>query len=256
MCSALFELSRHSESHGTAFLNTAIDQINSISSDEYSAAMDSNNHFILMHATGNYPANSGVDVPMNYADYYYLEALSRYRRHLNDPPEADFTYVQTDSITRLQVDFDASGSADPDNDSIAYLWDFGDDHKRYSPAGTTSHVYESPGNYPVTLYVSDKWGGVDNIVQTVTVSPLVNVLWMEEPAVSLYPNPVSDGFVLELPGSVTHAFFVNATGKKFPVEIQSGGNRISTSGLESGYYLLVVQGYEESLTKKILIINQ
>jgi unsaturated chondroitin disaccharide hydrolase len=258
MCSALFELSRYSESHGTAFLNTAIDQINSISTDAYTAAPDSNNHFILMHATGNYPANSGVDVPMNYADYYYLEALTRYRRHLNEPPRAGFTYEQTDSITRLQVDFDASSTVDPDNDSLVYLWDFGDDHKKYSPAETTSHVYESPGNYSVTLYVSDKWGGVDTIVQTVMVTPLVNVLWMEEPAVSVYPNPVSDGFVLELPGwrAVIHAFLVHATGKKFPFEIHSGKTRISTSGLESGYYLLVVPGYEESITKKILIIKQ
>lgn len=33
--------------------------------------------FLLLHATGNYPAHDEIDVPINYADYYYLEALHR-----------------------------------------------------------------------------------------------------------------------------------------------------------------------------------
>ena len=33
--------------------------------------------FLLLHSTGNYPGNDEIDVPINYADYYYLEALLR-----------------------------------------------------------------------------------------------------------------------------------------------------------------------------------
>ena len=33
--------------------------------------------FLLLHSTGNYPAGDEIDVPINYADYYYLEALLR-----------------------------------------------------------------------------------------------------------------------------------------------------------------------------------
>ena len=33
--------------------------------------------FLLLHSTGNYPANDEIDVPINYADYYFLEALLR-----------------------------------------------------------------------------------------------------------------------------------------------------------------------------------
>jgi unsaturated chondroitin disaccharide hydrolase len=36
-----------------------------------------NKGFILNHSTGHRPAKSEVDVPINYADYYYLEALLR-----------------------------------------------------------------------------------------------------------------------------------------------------------------------------------
>lgn len=34
--------------------------------------------FILKHSTGHYPAGSEVDVPISYADYYFMEALWRY----------------------------------------------------------------------------------------------------------------------------------------------------------------------------------
>ena len=36
------------------------------------------NLFILMHSTGSLPNGSEIDTPLNYADYYYLEALLRY----------------------------------------------------------------------------------------------------------------------------------------------------------------------------------
>jgi unsaturated chondroitin disaccharide hydrolase len=34
---------------------------------------------ILLHATGNYPAHSEIDVSLIYADYYFIEAILRDR---------------------------------------------------------------------------------------------------------------------------------------------------------------------------------
>ena len=34
--------------------------------------------FLLKHSTGNYPGGSEVDVPLTYADYYFMEALCHY----------------------------------------------------------------------------------------------------------------------------------------------------------------------------------
>ena len=34
--------------------------------------------FVLMHSTGSLPNDSEIDTPLNYADYYYLEAIKRY----------------------------------------------------------------------------------------------------------------------------------------------------------------------------------
>ena len=36
-----------------------------------------NGNFLLKHSVGNLPGNSEVDVPLTYADYYFLEALMR-----------------------------------------------------------------------------------------------------------------------------------------------------------------------------------
>lgn len=51
--------------------------IRSLSSPSYRAAPGENGGFILMHSVGSIPHGDNIDVPLNYADYYFLEALSR-----------------------------------------------------------------------------------------------------------------------------------------------------------------------------------
>lgn len=46
-------------------------------STNYRAKYAENGNFILMHSVGSLPHMSEVDVPLNYADYYFLEALKR-----------------------------------------------------------------------------------------------------------------------------------------------------------------------------------
>lgn len=49
----------------------------SLSSPAYRAAIGENGNFLLKHSVGSIPHGSEVDVPLNYADYYFLEALKR-----------------------------------------------------------------------------------------------------------------------------------------------------------------------------------
>ena len=35
---------------------------------------------LLLHSTGHHPNNSEIDVPIVYADYYYMEALLRLKK--------------------------------------------------------------------------------------------------------------------------------------------------------------------------------
>lgn len=51
--------------------------IESLSTDAYRAPQGTNGGFILMHSVGSLPNGNGIDIPMNYADYYFLEALIR-----------------------------------------------------------------------------------------------------------------------------------------------------------------------------------
>ncbi len=71
---------------------------------------------------------------------------------LTDP----VAYVDVDEVTGcapMIVNFDASGSSDPDGSIVRYVWDFGDAH-RGSGAGV-SHTYRSAGTYTVTLTITD-----------------------------------------------------------------------------------------------------
>lgn len=75
--SALIELSTLTPD-GKRYFDYARTILLSLSSPRYLAAKGTNNGFILMHSVGSLPNGSEIDTPINYADYYYLEALKRY----------------------------------------------------------------------------------------------------------------------------------------------------------------------------------
>lgn len=50
-----------------------------LSSNTYKVVVGSNGGFILKHSVGNMPAHSEIDVPLTYADYYFVEAMLRYK---------------------------------------------------------------------------------------------------------------------------------------------------------------------------------
>jgi len=60
-------------------------EMRTLASPEYLAEPGTNGGFILKHCVGNKPGNSEVDVPLSYADYYFLEALLKYRRVTSHP---------------------------------------------------------------------------------------------------------------------------------------------------------------------------
>ena len=76
--SALYELSTYSNKR-RQYRSTA-DKILENLTNNYRSRVGQNKGFILLHSTGSKPANSEVDVPINYADYYYLEAVLRSKK--------------------------------------------------------------------------------------------------------------------------------------------------------------------------------
>lgn len=71
--SALYELDQWVPQYRT----TAEQLLSSLASDAYLAPIGENGNFLLMHSVSSLPHGSGIDVPLNYADYYLLEALCR-----------------------------------------------------------------------------------------------------------------------------------------------------------------------------------
>ena len=61
----------------------AIKQVRALASDRYLASKGENGHFILKHSVGSLPGKSEIDVPLTYADYYFLEAILRLTGKLN-----------------------------------------------------------------------------------------------------------------------------------------------------------------------------
>ncbi len=79
MTSALLELSQYvSGDLQEKFFNAAEKVLAELSSETYFADYGTNGHFLLRHSVGFKLNNSEVDVPMTYADYYFVEALLRY----------------------------------------------------------------------------------------------------------------------------------------------------------------------------------
>ncbi|MCZ4243984.1 glycoside hydrolase family 88 protein [Pedobacter punctiformis] len=74
--SALYELAGYSKNNSKKY-KAAADKILKSLSTKYVSKPGENYGFILEHSTGHRPAKSEIDVPINYADYYYLEALLR-----------------------------------------------------------------------------------------------------------------------------------------------------------------------------------
>ncbi|AVR45589.1 glucuronyl hydrolase [Christiangramia fulva] len=80
IASALLELSKYTdEQKSRKYFISAETMLRSLMSDKYLAKRGSNGGFILKHGVGNMPANSEVDVPLTYGDYYFIEALKRYK---------------------------------------------------------------------------------------------------------------------------------------------------------------------------------
>ena len=75
IASALYEMNNYLPDNGYTSLADRI--IRSLSSPKYRAPLGKNGCFLLMHSVGSIPHNNEIDVPLNYADYYFLEALTR-----------------------------------------------------------------------------------------------------------------------------------------------------------------------------------
>lgn len=80
IASALLELGQYvNKKERKYYVSNAAKMIQSLSNSDYRPEIGSTGGFLLLHSTGALPLKSEIDVPLIYADYYYLEALKRYK---------------------------------------------------------------------------------------------------------------------------------------------------------------------------------
>ena len=75
--SGLYELSQYASERTASKYKEWADKILDNLEANYQAKQGTEQGFLLLHSTGNYPKNDEIDAPISYADYYYLEALLR-----------------------------------------------------------------------------------------------------------------------------------------------------------------------------------
>ncbi len=86
-CSALFELSTFAGDKNEGYRSAAIAMLHSLAGSTYRANPNTNGNFLLRHSVGSIPHDTEIDVPLVYADYYFLEALLRYKKLLGGATE-------------------------------------------------------------------------------------------------------------------------------------------------------------------------
>jgi hypothetical protein len=80
IASTLLELAGYvDEQNSREYISVAETMIRTLSSEHYKAGPGTNGGFILMHGVGHKPAGTEVDTPLTYGDYYFVEAMKRYK---------------------------------------------------------------------------------------------------------------------------------------------------------------------------------
>ena len=119
-------------------------------------------------------ANHTYSVPGNYTLKLQVkdnegatgENTTIVRVFLGMPPVADANGPYY-GLVGEEIEFNGSASYDPDGTITGYLWNFGDNQT--SDLINPVHSYLSPGNYTVTLKVTDDLGNVDVYTTTATI---------------------------------------------------------------------------------------
>ncbi len=125
--------------------------------------------YFMVNHWGTNSSNFGGVATIGVDRYLYVDWV-RYTEPSsapNDPPTANpgGLYNGTEDVV---INFNGSGSSDPDNDPLTYVWDFGDGST--GSGATTSHTYLWGDTFTVTLIVSDGKGGADTATTTANVT--------------------------------------------------------------------------------------
>ena len=220
--SSLLELSTlvNSDAERDRYLGTAEAILESLSSNAYlSDGTESSG--ILLHGTGNKPQDSEVDVSLIYGDYYFVEALERYKSIASPQNQAPVVNAGIDQTIVLPSSATLDGTVDDDGlptNAVTTTW------SQVSGPGTagfadqfavdTTASFSTAGTYVLRLTASDgALSRVDevSIVVMQNQAPVVNAGVDQSillPAAANLDGTVTDDGMPDPPASITTAWTV------------------------------------------------
>lgn len=137
---------------------------------------------------GTYIATLQVTNPANETD----QTSKTIRVIVNEVPSVTFTVSDTTGEAPVSIDFDATGTFDPEGTALQLKWDFGDntptDFEPFNDVVQISHTYQQLGSYTPSLTARDE-GGATASVQ----GPTITLTGNSAPQASFIANPKSGG---------------------------------------------------------------
>jgi PKD repeat protein len=115
--------------------------------------------------THNYATNGTYTVTLTVTDDTDATDNDTCTVTVNIPPTAEAGEDRV-VLTNASVEFNGSGSYDPDGELVRYLWDFGDGSN--ATGCTATHSYTTNGTCTVSLTVTDDQGATDTDTCTIT----------------------------------------------------------------------------------------
>ncbi|OWW25106.1 hypothetical protein B4Q04_11215 [Zobellia sp. OII3] len=181
---------------------------------------------------------------------------------VNESPTAVISTSATSGTTPLSVDFTGDQSIDDDGSIISYNWDFGENNRTSTLANPT-YEYISPGDYIVTLTVTDDDGATDSETVTITVSEPVN----EPPTANAGPDRTitlptgsvtldGSGSSDTAPGNIDTYAWTQVSGPTTASIVSSGSAITSVTGLNEGSYtfrLTVTDNHNATATDQVTV---
>lgn len=166
------------------------------------------------------------------------------------PPVANFNYgQQNQSITMDFFDFSMNANS--------YDWNFGDNGT--STVASPSHTYPAPGQYVVTLTVTNSCG-TDTYIDTVNVK-VVSLPELAIDKFAIFPNPTDGNLTVRFNSTVNQAIEIRVVNPLGQVVTSDGVNNFSgqfqrnynLSGLASGMYMFQIVTERGVRTERVIL---
>ncbi|WP_158267466.1 S8 family serine peptidase [Adhaeribacter arboris] len=218
-------------------------------------------------STGKQLLSTGTDFttpPMQQATTYYVSNTDS----LYESPLTAVRIVPANS--QVQFAFSPNPVSPGANGRVTFTnlttgtqqwnWNFG--NGTHSREQNPTIQYTQPGTYPVTLRVTNQYGCIDSLTQTIEIKYLEYIRQWQEKDILVYPIPASEFIKINISAGMDatqglSVSLVNVIGQSILKKVihQTGKQQLDLSKLANGIYYLRIQGRDGLVTRRIEVVR-